>query len=284
MASGWFGRVWSLRGSFAVMAGEMLVMRSVGNSLPSTRTNGARRSDCMERKKDDDRHVAIIMDVDDKRFLPAKRKAPKKQKRRVVSSDEGEDVVIDSDDEPEADEDDEDDEDDDVSATKRRPSAKAKPAASSRAKAKSAKGKGDTVKDEPRLAPASRASSVAANDEAASALAAQSSADTAPARPTTDKDPADPLVPKKRKLPTIKKNKPPGTAGPSTAAKPSPLPPSTDDLKPSVPTILQRKTATALSGAQDLDLSNQQVYASLFKGVRLTCTTPVTPLTRTAEQ
>lgn len=238
-----------------------------------------------------------IIDVDDQRFLPAKRKAAKKQKRRVVSSDEGEDVVIDSDvDEPDAD-DDVEDEDEDIleadSTAKRRASVtKGKLAASSRTKAKSTKSKGEKeifIKDERKLpaptASTSRASSIAAqthssdltaNDEAVSTTTTQTLADPATVRPATDKGPTDPPVPKRRKLPTIKKNKLQGTAGttatssaPSTAGKPPPLPPSTDDLvKPPVPAIQQRKTA--LSGTQDLDLSNHQVYASLFKGVGVT--------------
>ncbi|KIM65256.1 hypothetical protein SCLCIDRAFT_537052 [Scleroderma citrinum Foug A] len=215
-----------------------------------------------------------IMDVDDQRFLPAKRKAAKKQKRRVVSSDE-------------------EDEDEDIleadSTAKRRASVtKGKLAASSRTKAKSTKSKGEKeifIKDERKLpaptASTSRASSIAAqthssdltaNDEAVSTTTTQTLADPATVRPATDKGPTDPPVPKRRKLPTIKKNKLQGTAGttatssaPSTAGKPPPLSPSTDDLvKPPVPAIQQRKTA--LSGTQDLDLSNHQVYASLFKG------------------
>jgi len=241
------------------------------------------------------------MDVDDQRFLPAKKKAAKKQKRRVLSSDEGEDVIIDSDvDEPDAD-DDAEDEDEDIleadSTAKRRASVtKAKPAASSRTRGKSTKSKGEKeifIKDERKLAAptasTSRASSIAAqthssdltaNDEPVSATTTQTLADPATTRSTTDKGPADPLVPKKRKLPTIKKNKPQGNGGttatssaPSTSGKPPPLPPSTDDLvKPPVPAIQQRKTV--LSGTQDLDLSNEQVYASLFKAVCVTRTNP----------
>ncbi|KAL4074438.1 hypothetical protein V8B97DRAFT_1916300 [Scleroderma yunnanense] len=210
---------------------------------------------------------------DDQRFLP---RNSKKQKRGVISSDEDEDVVIDSDvDEPDVDD---DDDDNDIGSTAKR--RKGKAAAPSKSKAKGTKNKEEkeiTIKDERIVASTSRASSVAAhthssdlttNDDAVSAITT-TQASTDPIT-TTDKDPADPLVPKKRKLPPIRKNKQPGNAAtasstPATAGKPPPLPLADDDLvKRPVPTIQQRKTA--LSGVQEVDLSNQQVYASLFKG------------------
>lgn len=140
------------------------------------------------------------------------------------------------------------------------------------------------IKDERKLpAPSStpRASSftthtfppeMAAQEELASVVPSTSSKpvpDTV-IQGATDKDSANPPVPKKRKLPTISKTKQPSAVGttptssnPSATAKSS-CPPSTENsVKPSLPTIQQRKTA--LSGTQDFDLRQPNIYAELFK-------------------
>ncbi|KAI6108983.1 hypothetical protein EV401DRAFT_2076587 [Pisolithus croceorrhizus] len=160
---------------------------------------------------------------------------------------------------------------------------------------KSTKGKGHKekekakevlIKDERKLpAPSSTAKEssntahtlppeLAAQEELASVAPSTSSksvSDTVVTQGPTDKDSANPPVPKKRKLPTISKTKQPSTVGttptsnnPPGTAKSSCPPSSTDNLvKAPLPTIQQRKTA--LSGTQDFDLRQPNIYAELFK-------------------
>ncbi|KAG6333875.1 hypothetical protein ID866_5218 [Astraeus odoratus] len=143
------------------------------------------------------------------------------------------------------------------------------------------------MKDERKLlvpaASTSRASSVAAQAQASdvtsevlkpAALTTTSNVipDAAATPTAADKDPTDPLLTKKRKLPTIKKNKQPGTTGTtpsgsntSAHSKPPPVTtPASDLVKPPLPTMQQRKSA--LSGAQDFDLRDEKTYDALFKG------------------
>ncbi|KAF8654153.1 hypothetical protein AX16_003682 [Volvariella volvacea WC 439] len=83
--------------------------------------------------------------------------------------------------------------------------------------------------------------------------------------------------PKKRKLPTIKKNKLPGSSVPSSsstapapAVAPRPAPPKPQPTVPesslSIAAIPRKPTGGPLHGNTDVDLRNANVYAELFKG------------------
>lgn len=127
----------------------------------------------------------------------------------------------------------------------------------------------------PRASSATTHTETTAQEEPASVVPSASSKsvpDTTATQGAAEKDAANPPVPKRRKLPTITKTRQPGAVGttpalsnPTTTTKPSgPLPPSTGDLvKPPLPSIQQRKTA--LSGTQDFDLRQPNIYAELFK-------------------
>ncbi|KAI6005947.1 hypothetical protein EDD15DRAFT_2359068 [Pisolithus albus] len=180
-----------------------------------------------------------------------------------------------------------DDDSFEVNSTAKRGTTKATASKSTKDKGHKEKEKAKEVliKDERKLsAPSStpKASTItthalplamAAQEELASVVPSTSSksAPDTVIQGATDKDSAIPPVPKKRKLPTISKTKQPSAVGttptstnPSTTTKPSCPPSSTENLvKPSLPTIQQRKTA--LSGTQDFDLRQPNIYAELFK-------------------
>ncbi|PCH37960.1 hypothetical protein WOLCODRAFT_135958 [Wolfiporia cocos MD-104 SS10] len=105
-------------------------------------------------------------------------------------------------------------------------------------------------------------------EDSASTSAADDAGKQQVESPTKTEDPA-PALPVKRKLPTIKKNKPPTASSTPTAPKPPPPPQSTSEQKDASPSakpvgVAARKPVNTLGNA-DFDLRDKSVYASLFK-------------------